>query len=103
MRSMDFILGVEKHLACTSPDIGQDALQILVPGMSWPPASCSAFINVTGQLGHPDFSLCLLPALAHLAMRPTLPKPPLYRFPGPREILLHVVGLTKPLPLTTGP
>lgn len=58
MRSMDFILGVEKLLACTSPDTVQGALQILAPGVFGPPASSSMFINVTGQVGHPDFFRC---------------------------------------------
>lgn len=52
-RSMHFILGVEKHLACTSPDIVQDTLQGLVPGGSWPSNSSSVFANVSGLVGHP--------------------------------------------------
>lgn len=55
-RSLDSILGVEKHLACPGPDIVQRALWTLIPGASsWAPASSSASINATGQADHPDF------------------------------------------------
>lgn len=94
MRSMDFILGVEKLLACTSPDTVQGALQILAPGVFGPPASSSMFINVTGQVGHPDFFPCPSTCPGSLAMMLTLPKPPLHRLPGPHTapLAFHCVS-----------